>query len=278
MLFRSGEPVRGVGTMAWPLPDHYGILSPFGARYDGADFHSGTDIAAEHGAPVIAAAGGTVRIANREWTPGVGYGMYVVIDHGGDVMTLYGHCSEILVAEGDTVTEGQKIAKVGATGFAGQPHLHFEVRKGKESVNPMPYISSVGFDWPTDGGYVATGVDGYPGHTGIDIAGQPSGTPVYAAAGGTVTLAEETYTGYGKYLIIDHGDGFETLYAHNSKLLVSVGDIVSQGGTIAETGASGNATGTQLHFEVRRNGKILDPLDFLEIPGPGIPEPVPQAE
>ena len=95
-------------------------------------------------------------------------------------------------------------------------------------------------------------------HRGIDI---PSavGTDIYAAQTGKVVIAPK-HSSYGNYIVVDHGGGISTLYAHCSKLLVSVGDTVKQGDHIAEMGATGNVTGPHLHFEVRVDGKIQDPI------------------
>ena len=95
-------------------------------------------------------------------------------------------------------------------------------------------------------------------HRGIDI---PSavGTDIYAAQTGKVVVAER-HSSYGNYIVVDHGGGISTLFAHCSKLLVKVGDTVKQGDHIAEMGATGNVTGPHLHFEVRVDGKIQDPI------------------
>ena len=95
-------------------------------------------------------------------------------------------------------------------------------------------------------------------HRGIDI---PSavGTDIYAAQTGKVIVATK-HSSYGNYIVVDHGGGISTLYAHCSKLLVKVGDTVKQGDHIAEMGATGNVTGPHLHFEVRVDGKIQDPI------------------
>ncbi|MBR6514893.1 MAG: peptidoglycan DD-metalloendopeptidase family protein [Clostridia bacterium] len=97
----------------------------------------------------------------------------------------------------------------------------------------------------------------YDYHLGIDIPA-PSGTSVNAAAAGEVVIAGYSYN-YGYYVVIDHGDGYATLYAHNRQLLVSAGQIVSQGQKIAEIGMSGSASGNYLHFEVRINGQVQNP-------------------
>lgn len=98
-------------------------------------------------------------------------------------------------------------------------------------------------------------------HMGIDI-GCGYGVPVVAADSGTVTVAEWGESG-GNYVMIDHGNGFVTMYLHNSSLAVSVGDVVSQGQTIAYAGSTGYSTGTHCHFSVFLNGSYVNPLDYL---------------
>lgn len=98
-------------------------------------------------------------------------------------------------------------------------------------------------------------------HLGIDIPA-PSGTNIYASAAGEVLTATYHYS-YGYYILIDHGDGFATLYAHNSQLLVSPGQIVEQGQHIAEMGTTGSSSGNHLHFEVRVNGQVQDPQNYV---------------
>jgi murein DD-endopeptidase MepM/ murein hydrolase activator NlpD len=98
-------------------------------------------------------------------------------------------------------------------------------------------------------------------HTGLDIRGK-RGEPVTAAAAGKVVYSGKMH-GYGKTVILDHGGGLETLYAHNDDLLVKVGDVVFPIQKIATVGRTGNATTEHCHFEVRRNGVPLDPLRYL---------------
>ena len=99
-------------------------------------------------------------------------------------------------------------------------------------------------------------------HRAIDIAA-PSGTPVVAARAGTVVQAGWSQQGYGNLVKLRHAGGAETGYAHNSELLVSVGQSVDQGATIALIGSTGLSTGPHLHFEVRDNGQAVDPMSFL---------------
>jgi len=98
-------------------------------------------------------------------------------------------------------------------------------------------------------------------HSGIDIA-IPSGTPVQAADSGVVLISGWN-GGYGYFIAIDHGKGISTAYAHNSRLLVKEGDVVSKGQTIALSGSTGWSTGPHLHFEVRENGTPVNPVTYL---------------
>ncbi|WRS27833.1 M23 family metallopeptidase [Oscillospiraceae bacterium MB08-C2-2] len=123
-------------------------------------------------------------------------------------------------------------------------------------------VSSSGFIWPTNGGRITVGLNGYYGHTGVDIP-RPVGTPVYASAAGYVTAVKYQNYAYGYHVMIDHGNGYSTLYAHNSSINVEVGDYVNQGDVIAGVGRTGNATGNHVHFEVRYKGKIMNPVNYI---------------
>ena len=124
------------------------------------------------------------------------------------------------------------------------------------------------FRWPcsgritsTFGGRKSPGGIGSTNHKGIDIAGS-YGTPIYAADGGTITYSG-WMGGYGYTVRIDHNNGKQTYYAHNSKLLVSVGQHVYKGQQIAKMGSTGNSTGNHCHFEVRINGVAKNPMSYL---------------
>jgi len=99
-------------------------------------------------------------------------------------------------------------------------------------------------------------------HRGVDFAGAP-GTPVVAVAAGIVTWSGPR-AGYGVMVEIDHGNGLVTRYAHNAENLVELGDVVTRGQPIARLGATGRATGPNLHFEVLHDGEAVDPLPFIE--------------
>lgn len=100
-------------------------------------------------------------------------------------------------------------------------------------------------------------------HTGIDLAA-PAGTHIYSWRSGTVTFAGWS-GGYGNFIIVDHGDGFVTRYAHCSKIAVTKGQTVSQGQVIGYVGTTGNSTGNHLHFEVKINGNFVNPRNYLSI-------------
>jgi len=129
---------------------------------------------------------------------------------------------------------------------------------------PTPPSGGGALAWPSGGPITSPyGPRWGSFHSGIDI-GIPVGTPVHAADSGTVIIAKTGYNGgYGNYLVVDHGGGISTLYAHNSALLVGVGSKVSRGQMITRSGNSGRSTGPHLHFEVRVNGGHVNPMRYL---------------
>lgn len=111
-------------------------------------------------------------------------------------------------------------------------------------------------------GYRNTGIAGASTyHKGIDI-GNSYGTPILAADGGTVTYAG-WMSGYGYLIIIDHGNGYETYYGHNSSLVASVGEKVYKGQQVARMGSTGISSGNHCHFGVKKNGTFVNPLNYL---------------
>jgi murein DD-endopeptidase MepM/ murein hydrolase activator NlpD len=136
----GGAVAAGAATLRWPLvnvPRNVG--SPFGAR-DGRA-HEGIDLPAPAGTPVVAAADGTVVYAGD----GIrGYGNLVVLQHPGDLLTVYAHNSALYVSAGQAVRAGDRVAAVGQTGRATGPHLHFEVRQGQIPRDPMSYLQAQG--------------------------------------------------------------------------------------------------------------------------------------
>ena len=130
--------MKWTGSMVRPVEGR--ISSGYGYRvhpiYRVRKMHTGVDIVAPSGTPIRAAGAGMVVHAAR-WG---GYGNCIIIDHGGGIATLYGHCSEIAVQVGQDVRQGQVIGYVGSTGLATGPHLHFEVRRDGAPINPEPYL------------------------------------------------------------------------------------------------------------------------------------------
>ena len=128
--------------------------------------------------------------------------------------------------------------------------------------NTWCYISS-------EYGYRDASISGWSFHGGIDLAGgngKLHGAPVYATRAGTVITAVTSDSGYGIYVLIDHGDGYSSLYAHMSARYVNAGDYVTQGQMIGRVGNTGNSRGAHLHFEIRYYGEKQDPLKYVKNP------------
>lgn len=189
------------------------------------------------------------------------------------------------VASGDTIysiakkykTEAQKIVNFPFNDFADLET--FALRVGQilyvpdgviEEAKPIvpKFVAQIqagvrgtsNFIWPASGA-----ISQYPVwyHMALDIA-NPAGGAILAADSGTVTYSGCLGWGYGCHIIVDHGNGYQTLYAHLSSLGVSQGAAVSQGQTIGTMGCTGRCTGTHLHFEIRSGGGLLNPLNFLK--------------
>lgn len=136
------EALRAARNSGKMLKPSYGpVTSNFGSRYHPvlgySRFHAGTDFGAEHGSPIQASETGVVIFSG--WYGG--YGNAVIVDHGGGLTTLYAHASRLNVSEGQIVKKGDVIALIGTTGLSTGPHLHFEVRRNGEPVDPMSYLA-----------------------------------------------------------------------------------------------------------------------------------------
>lgn len=143
-IMTPGFTGSGDGTLQWPLPIAGSITSPFGYRTDPingeSSYHSGTDISAPEGTPILAAADGTVTIANATDSWGGSYGFHVKLDHGNGLETLYAHCSSVCVTVGQQVQAGQIIAYVGHTGRATGSHLHFEASLNGQRIDATALV------------------------------------------------------------------------------------------------------------------------------------------
>jgi hypothetical protein len=150
------------------------------------------------------------------------------------------------------------------------------IPRGRAGVSPSVYgagaceggyegaFGSGAFIWPA-GNHSLSGNDYWDGHLGIDIAAG-EGAPLYAADSGVVVFAGGAFGGYGNMVMIDHGNGYQTVYAHMSSVSVSCGRSLSQGATIGYSGSTGNSTGAHLHFEVRYQGGFVNPWYVLPAP------------
>lgn len=153
--------------------------------------------------------------------------------------------------------------------------LEKEEKELEEHIKRIEAMSTGKYDggqmlWPLNGytrisskfGYRTHPIYGNKNlHTGVDIPA-PYGTPIHAAYSGKVVVSQWQKS-YGNYIMIDHGSGYFTLYAHASKLVAKVGDIVKTGDVIAKVGSTGDSTGNHLHFSFRINGKYVEPTQYL---------------
>ncbi|MCP4902339.1 MAG: M23 family metallopeptidase [bacterium] len=134
------------------------------------------------------------------------------------------------------------------------------------SGRPEQKVAIAPQDWPLDRRLAVVSSEfgarrGRSRHQGIDVS-VPKGTPVWATADGVVSSAGR-WGDFGRVVVIDHGDGWQTLFAHLKKIKVREGNRVKRGDVVGTVGKSGNATGYHLHYEVRRNGASVDPRPFL---------------
>lgn len=172
--------------------------------------------------------------------------------------------SDAVVSVQQTTAPVQQIILIGTQ----SPYQSFGSLSGGRSRS--------GFIWPAVGaysmssgfGYRSARISGRSFHGGVDIVkpgGHSTGAPVIAAAAGRVTVAQNGYRGYGHTVVIDHGNGLETRYAHMKpgSITVRVGQTVSQGQQIGQIGSTGNVTGPHLHFEVMKNGTQVNPLNYI---------------
>jgi peptidoglycan DL-endopeptidase CwlO len=188
---------------------------------------------------------------------------------------LQSHQAQLLAARGKRVAALQQIRQheEELDGSVASIQAKIAAELAETGSTPLPagpiQGGSGGLIWPVDGpvvsGFGSRTINGtYEFHPGIDIA-VPEGTPIRAAATGTVSLqqSEAESGGYGNYTCIDHGGGLSTCYAHQSSFAVSLGQSVSQGAIIGYTGCTGYCLGPHLHFEVRINGSVTDPMGYL---------------
>ena len=185
-----------------------------------------------------------------------------------ELSTIYGNIGSAL---GIAITDEQK-----SNADSIYRLIRYGIASDSEGWIPgaeVPFIGADGFCSPIGSGWESRVTSEFgnridpitgerKGHTGMDLA-VPTGTPIRAALGGTVTVSKYNAGGYGYYVMIDHGNGLSTLYGHCSKLLARVGQTVRAGDIIALSGSTGRSTGPHLHFEVRVNGERTNPRQYL---------------
>ena len=151
--------------------------------------------------------------------------------------------------------------------------IETEIRSLAKTINFGEDYSGGPMQWPIPGHYTITSNYGmrvhpitgvYKLHTGVDISAS-MGTEFTAIANGVVVKAEYN-SAYGNMVIIDHGGGVQTLYAHGSEIVATLGQVVNAGDVILKVGSTGYSTGPHAHFEVRVNGNPMNPLDYVSIP------------
>lgn len=157
-----------------------------------------------------------------------------------------------------------------------QAEIDEAIRQAQLAASGTVVYDDGEWHWPLDRKYhMITTYFGYSefhsgNHGAIDIGnGGINGANIYAMKGGEVIVAKTTYRqgyDYGMYVVIDHGNGYQSLYAHCSAIYVTVGQMVSQGEVIAAVGSTGWSTGPHLHFEIRKDGSRVDPLNYVAVP------------
>jgi len=170
--------------------------------------------------------------------------------------------ADIISYEGNHLQEPY-VLEVGQKLIVPDGRKPYKVRHVVAWDGPIPEGAKRGsgvFGWPMSG-WISQRYHEY--HPAIDIAG-PEGTSIKAADSGYVAVVGRSDTGYGRYVLIDHGNGFQTLYAHFSVIVVEVGQSVAKGETIGLCGSTGKSTGPHVHFEVKLNGVRRNPLLYLK--------------
>jgi murein DD-endopeptidase MepM/ murein hydrolase activator NlpD len=181
-------------------------------------------------------------------------------EYGIEMQKIVSYAGNGLASSADTLTIGKELVVPGGTRAFATVAVDYGGAYSAAVPDNAPQGSG-NFSWPS-AGYVSQGYWG--GHPAIDIAGWV-GSPVTASDGGYVALAGGGWNGgYGNHVIIDHGNGFTTLYAHLNSIFVSPGMTVSKGQQLGTMGNTGNSTGAHLHLEVRYGGVPYNPAKYLK--------------
>ena len=251
-------------------------------------FHYGIDYVSDTNTPIVSVNSGIITKISDEQR---GYGKRIEITHNNGYKTLYAHLNDFNVKKGQTVHQGDIIGYVGNTGTSTVPHLHFEVHLQDKKINPMSVLpeipgiitnqeSSLGGDLvyssPIRNEELIRISSGYGErihpihktkkfHRGVDYVAKLD-TEVLAIGAGTVRVVKNEFTpgkGYGRYIIIDHEDGFSSLYAQLNGCKVKEGEKVETGDVVGLIGSSGISNGPHLHLELKKDGLHVDPANFI---------------
>ncbi len=172
--------------------------------------------------------------------------------------------SEVVITYVDGIENGREVISSAITKEPVPEQIGIGTYSPKPESAATVFNGNGKFGWPMNGGYISDGYISDRNHKGIDIAA-PYGTEIYASEAGTVVAAGWNSGGYGYYVIIDHGDGYRTLYGHCSVVIAYEGQQVEKGQLIAKVGSTGNSTGNHLHYEVRLNNICVNPGNFLRV-------------
>ncbi|MSQ15357.1 MAG: M23 family metallopeptidase [Dehalococcoidia bacterium] len=198
---------------------------------------------------------GTVHIVKENETAGA-----IASRYGVDLQAVTAFQGNHL-SDPNILSPGTKLVIPGGAKPPDPPRIMVAAAPAPAPVAPSAPLQSnrsgLTLQWPASGP-----VSTYAGHKGTDI-GAGYGAPVYSAEAGVVALAAELYDGYGLHIVVDHGNGFSTLYGHLSQMLVSPGQVVGRGAQIGKVGMTGRTSGAHLHFEVRYGGLYRNPLEYL---------------
>ncbi|WP_430814751.1 peptidoglycan DD-metalloendopeptidase family protein [Carboxylicivirga sp. RSCT41] len=248
-------------------------------------FHEGIDITAPLNTPVIASQSGTVTLVRSDKK---GYGKRIELSHSNNQKTLYAHLNNFNVKEGQEVKQGDIIGYVGNSGASTAPHLHFEIHKDGTKTNPQALlgielesknrvVESNVFKSPIKKEELTKISSGYgmrkhpitkemKKHNGVDYVA-PLNTNVLAIGDGVIRKVNNDFIegkGYGRFIIIDHKNGYSSLYSQLNEYKVKEGQKVKAGDVIGLLGSSGMSTGPHLHLEIKKDGQFIDPESVIE--------------
>ncbi len=178
------------------------------------------------------------------------------------VGVLAGACSHSLIQNENTAPMIQSTSEAPPPDSSNPSSREIASNEPPEKVSELKY-----FDWPVDSARMTRGFlpNRRRPHLGIDLAA-PKGTDVFASHDGVVIYTGREFKGYGKMVMIEGPNGWATLYAHFSKILVKEGQKVKQGDPVGEMGSTGRSTGSHVHFEIRRLDGPVDPMQYLPSP------------